>query len=152
MLTERDLAFLFSVKILSIQQFLSVSGVFIHCDCDCLHSQPLLSASGEEPACNHKDSEEMVRRSLWDTSGLFLSWRPWRDSSWRSPGPSNHSGQPGEHYESHVFQLLRCIQHYPSSSTGWEADSNAGGFPLVTRIMDYLTARPQYVHLQHCVR
>ena len=62
------------------------------------------------------------------------------------------TGQAGKHCERHVFWLLRCIQHHPSSSTGWEADSDAGDSPpLVTWIIDYLTGRPQCVHLQHCV-
>lgn len=45
-------------------------------------------------------------------------------------------GQAREHCERHVFWLLRCFQYHPASSTGWEADSDAGGCPLVSWIVN----------------
>ena len=52
-------------------------------------SYPLLCASSEEAACDHKYSEDMIRGLLWGTAGLFWGdwlecsmWATWRGHWW----------------------------------------------------------------------
>ena len=104
------------------------------------------------------------------------AWRPRRDSSWISSGPwsgqtwipSSRPTSPAIIYllnrvYAHLDKLassvrvmfvllVQCFQHHQASFTGRETHSDAGGCPRrVSWIVNYLTGRPQYVRLQHCV-